>query len=195
MAPLLRWLSPQERAAKFPGIQRLFFSSEAVARNESYDGNGAQIIDAPRMTAEADANLVGSQTDHAGIHMPVLDLDFPARLEPSSTPGHFHLYLDVPLDWNEYTDMLTSLQRVGVLEDGFVGASLAKGGTFVRKPGVLKPINTTPQIAVGDRVRIVEPNFPGQEGVVERKGGIYPLWVRLNDGRELGFYGSEVERV
>ena len=134
MPRVLRFLSPQERAKAFPGIKRLFYQSDAV--NEPYEKG--RPIDAPRLADEAAANLVGSQTDVAGIHMPVLDIDVPASLVPSSTEGHFHLYLDVPLTWYEYSDLLYALSKAGILEPGYVEASVNKGGSFVRKPGVTK---------------------------------------------------------
>lgn len=43
-------------------------------------------------------NLVSSKmyNEHGYLdrHSPVLDIDFPARLLPSTTEGHFHSYLD-----------------------------------------------------------------------------------------------------
>lgn len=86
-----------------------------------------------------EANLIGSRLGVSGLHAPVLDLDFPARLVPSTTEGHFHLYLDVAMTWRTYHDLLLALGRAGVLEPNYVAASLARRQTFVRKPGVVKP--------------------------------------------------------
>jgi hypothetical protein len=101
-----------------------------------------------KVTAEDEANLVGSliegARDGVGLHAPVLDLDFPARLVPSTTEGHFHLYLDVPMTWRTYHDLLLALGRAGVLEPNYVAASLARRQTFVRKPGVVKPPEAPP---------------------------------------------------
>lgn len=86
----------------------------------------------------AAANLIGSLCTN-GRHAPVLDLDFPAQLVASSTPGHFHLYLDTQLTTEQYFKLLDVLAEVGILEAGFVDASKYRGASMVRKPGVLKP--------------------------------------------------------
>lgn len=73
------------------------------------------------------------------MHAPVLDLDFPAMLVPSSTPGHFHLYLERQMPWPLYEAMLRALGDAGVLQRGYVNASIARGATFVRDPESSKP--------------------------------------------------------
>lgn len=86
------------------------------------------------------ANLVTSKLD-AGLdmHAPALDLDVPARLVPSSTPGHSHLYIDVPMPWDDYVRLLTVLADVGILEPNYVSVSIARGASYLRKEGVYKP--------------------------------------------------------
>ena len=74
----------------------------------------------------------------SGHHLPVLDLDVPAVLIPSSTDGHWHLYLDVQVPDAAYWPMLEALATAGVLEGGYVGASKARGYTSVRLPWVKK---------------------------------------------------------
>lgn len=74
-----------------------------------------------------------------GWHHPVLDLDFPARLLPSSTPGHFHLYLDgIEISWEKYAKLLTTLAEVGIISEGYLDAALQRGYTSVRLQGVTK---------------------------------------------------------
>lgn len=72
------------------------------------------------------------------LHAPVIDIDFPAALIPSSTPGHFHLYLEKPVTWRGYQRVLEALSYAGLLEPGYVHASIERGKTFVRKPMVTK---------------------------------------------------------
>jgi hypothetical protein len=84
------------------------------------------------------ANLISSLCLD-GNHRPVLDFDVPARYEPSTTPGHGHLYIDKPLTWAQYEQLLIVLGEVGILEKGYVGAALRRGATFVRPPWVKKP--------------------------------------------------------
>lgn len=75
-----------------------------------------------------------------GHHRPVLDIDFEARLLPSSTPGHFHLYLDgISIPENEYMYLLTALARCGIISDGYLRYSTERGYTAVRTPGNHKP--------------------------------------------------------
>lgn len=86
------------------------------------------------------ANLVGSQlVSNRRRHRPVLDLDFPCRLIPSTTEGHFHLYLDgIDLDWDKYKDLLIALAAAGVISKRYMEESLKKGFTAVRLPHVKK---------------------------------------------------------
>lgn len=88
-----------------------------------------------------DANLVGSLVSWdklESVHKPVIDIDFPAHLEPSSTPGHFHLYLQKEIPWSKYVLLLTAMAGAGILEEGYVAAAIRQGQTYVRRPGVKK---------------------------------------------------------
>jgi len=73
-----------------------------------------------------------------GRHMPVIDLDGPHQLVPSSTAGHSHLYLDNEIPWWRYVILLFALRQAGVIEKGFLWWSLSRGSTFARLPGVGK---------------------------------------------------------
>lgn len=84
-------------------------------------------------------NLISSQLQSGG-HSPILDLDFEAKLIPSSTPGRYHLYLDgVEMTDSEYQMLIECLVRVGVLEKGILRQYREKGGTFARPPWITKP--------------------------------------------------------
>ena len=81
----------------------------------------------------------GSQFARGSSHSPVLDIDFAARLVPSSTEGHFHLYLDgLTLSWPEYENLLSALADAGVIERGYFDASVRRQMTCVRPPGMVK---------------------------------------------------------
>ncbi len=85
------------------------------------------------------ADIVSSAFSYpSNQHMVVLDIDVPATLVPSSTPGHSHLYIDAPMDWDVYSALLDALGDAGILEPGYVGASKARGFTAVRLPWVSK---------------------------------------------------------
>lgn len=71
-------------------------------------------------------------------HALLLDLDVPAYLVPSSTPGHSHLYVDVEIEQEDYWALLDALAKCGVIEKGYAQASKKKGGTFLRLPWVKK---------------------------------------------------------
>jgi hypothetical protein len=96
-----------------------------------------------------------------GYHRPALDLDdydndghgdtfdkidevwaFGARngvLVPSSSSGHFHLYMPEPaLTWREYVADLAALTRSKVIQGSYLLASIERGQTLLRPPHILK---------------------------------------------------------
>jgi hypothetical protein len=85
-----------------------------------------------------DANVVTSKIKRSVKHTIMLDLDVPATLVPSSTPGHSHLYIDTPMDWAKYVRLLDALRDAGVIEYGYAEASKARGYTALRLPWVRK---------------------------------------------------------
>lgn len=102
------------------------------------------VIDRKRVRSTLDAGLaVGSEVPGSKLHRPVIDIDIPVRLIPSSTPGHGHLYLDVELTWDDYLMLLEAMAAVGIVESGFLNIAKERGGTYVRLPWVRKvrPIN------------------------------------------------------
>lgn len=73
------------------------------------------------------------------LHRPVLDIDIPIKVVPSSTPGHFHLFIDHFMEWKDYEKLLWALAAAGIIEEGYVHASVRRGHTSVRLPHVRKP--------------------------------------------------------
>jgi hypothetical protein len=98
-----------------------------------------------------EANLVSSRLafdDKEDVfgkwHSPVLDIDFEAQLVPSSTPGHYHLYLDgLRLQWSAYKKLLAALAEAGVIQEGYYENSVRRQMTCVRPPHVRKVVETT----------------------------------------------------
>lgn len=89
--------------------------------------------------AKLDANLISSLTDR-GTHMPVLDIDaIPMELRPSKTPGHFHLFIDKELTWEQYDYLLGALEYAGIVEPNYVTAARQARQTFVRKDPAKRP--------------------------------------------------------
>jgi hypothetical protein len=119
------------------GTTRRFFKADLQKETPDYKNPPKEMVQ------EKDANLIGSLVrgkigDFNSIHMPVLDIDFPAELIPSSTPGHFHLYLNKEVQWDKYYRLLQGLAEAGIIEEGYMRAAHHHGGTFVRKPGIKK---------------------------------------------------------
>lgn len=82
----------------------------------------------------AEADLISSIT-MSGEHAPAIDIDMPCRLVPSSTPGHFHLYIEKEMDWKTYEELLKALTRAGIVEDGFLHMAQKYKATHLRVPG------------------------------------------------------------
>jgi hypothetical protein len=99
------------------------------------------------VTDLARAHVVTSLTDRGAmevIHKPVLDIDFPVKVVPSSTPGHCHLYLDRELTWPQYARLLRVMAEVGLVEPGYVNASIERRHTAVRLPWIRKAVGVDP---------------------------------------------------
>lgn len=103
--------------------------------DQEYGADGAAVhtvADVDTATAFS-SKIKGSETTALA-----LDIDLPAVLLPSSTPGHSHLYIDHEMTWDDYAEVLTVLGSVGILEPGYVAASLARKATLLRLPWVTK---------------------------------------------------------
>lgn len=77
----------------------------------------------------------------SGTHKPVLDIDLPVTLIESSTPGHFHLFIDKELPWHDYLKLLTVLAELGIIEEGYLSASKSRKHTAVRLPWIKKEVS------------------------------------------------------
>lgn len=95
--------------------------------------------DRVRVPPDGCANLVSSHIEGSKLHAPVLDLDSPHVLVKSTTDGHSHLYIDVPMSRFRMLVLLAALRFAGVIEMGNFWWSLRRGATFVRLPGTTKP--------------------------------------------------------
>jgi hypothetical protein len=106
-----------------------------------------RIITADPAAAHVATSYVDDEGETNRMHKPVLDIDFPVQAVPSSTPGHFHLYLDKKLTWEQYDRLLGVMAEIGLLEPGYVSASRDRKHTSVRLPWVRKA--TTPTAGEG----------------------------------------------
>jgi hypothetical protein len=84
----------------------------------------------------------GAASPMTEMHKPVLDIDMPVKAIESSTPGHYHLYIDKELSWEDYELLLRTLAAVGIIEPGYLDASVMRQHTSVRLPWVRKDAAT-----------------------------------------------------
>ena len=81
------------------------------------------------------ANLVGSKTDlEEDGHLPVIDMDMPAHLEPSTTPGHFHLYVNKVVPWDKYVNLLNAMRDAGLVSESTLRCPLSAGRLSFASP-------------------------------------------------------------
>ena len=73
-----------------------------------------------------------------GRHMPVIDIDLECMLIPSTQEGHFHLYINKPMEWEKFTAILEALEAAGVIGPGYLRYTKKRGYATVRYPGVTK---------------------------------------------------------
>lgn len=96
-----------------------------------------EMLDREEVGSWSEANAVSSLC-RDGQHMPAIDIDRYCEVVPSSTFGHFHLYINVKMSWWRYRVLLWALKYSGVIEPGFYRASRRRGQTMLRLPGVKK---------------------------------------------------------
>lgn len=102
---------------------------------EEYDARGKP-LDVDRLE---DANGITSRViGKTKAHKLLIDLDLPAKLIPSSTEGHFHLYIDHEIEEAGYFALLEALEAVGIIQTGYLEASKSRGFTQLRLPWVKK---------------------------------------------------------
>lgn len=123
--------------ALFSRWRHVTYRVPGLRDDESYRGEDE--VRTP--TAVGESNCISSRIadgSNAGQHTLLLDLDVPAVLIPSSTPGHSHLYVDVPMCWESLKRVLEALALAGVIEGGYAEASIAREHTTVRLPWIHK---------------------------------------------------------
>lgn len=102
-----------------------------------YEGAGEPTDD----LTQAEVVTSSIETERFGdFHRPFLDIDFPVAVLPSSTEGHHHLYIDKQMTWGQYSKLLKVLAEVGIIEDNYAKASIARGHTAIRLPWIKKAV-------------------------------------------------------
>lgn len=104
--------------------------------NDDQPGSGQRIPADPGFS-----NLLSSEmADGSGRHVLRVDIDHPCKLVESSTPGHFHLYVDKPMRPEQMWNLLFEMANAGIVEEGFAAVSAKRGAAFLRPEGVPKGI-------------------------------------------------------
>lgn len=118
-------------------IHRIRFADNGNFPRGEYGG----VQEPSRVSVEnvEQANLVSSLIKD-GIHAPAIDLDFPAYLVPSTTAGHFHLYIEKEMRWKDYKKLLDTLLEVGLINRGWYDISVKFEQTYLRLPHVKKEV-------------------------------------------------------
>jgi hypothetical protein len=86
-----------------------------------------------------EANLISSEVG-PNVHMPVIDCDFPINTVASSTPGHFHLYIDKEMTWQQYKALLDGMLNAGLIQKAWYENAMDHQRTYVRMPHVRKAV-------------------------------------------------------
>lgn len=123
-------MSGVERRSPLPG--QVY---QSVQEFDSYDAQTGRFDTDDLSEAQVITSRVSGSD---GWHKVVLDIDVPAQLIPSSTPGHHHLYIDVAMREEVWADLVRALAKAEVIEDGYANASLERGFTAVRLPWIKK---------------------------------------------------------
>lgn len=118
-------------------ISRKYFLKKLVENTDAYGGKTA--MEKTIECEEGKANLISSRLNvDENLHAPAIDIDVPCRLVRSSTEGHFHLYIDVPMTWTKYLKLLEALHDAGVVESGYLQCARRDKQSLLRKPGITK---------------------------------------------------------
>lgn len=70
--------------------------------------------------------------------LPEFTMNCEVRAIPSSTQGHFHLYINAPLSWDAYLSLLKALYYAKVIEDKFVELTVKNSFSLLLRPGYTK---------------------------------------------------------
>lgn len=112
-----------------------FVPSEDVAYEPGTDREVAALVEANVVSSEKKTGEGGPVR-----HVVALDIDYPAYVVETSTPGHHHIYLDVPggVEHEDYMELLALLGRIGVIEKGYAEVSIKRGHSDLRLPWISK---------------------------------------------------------
>lgn len=119
------------------GDREMFRTLEPLEQNSEGDETG--FFEIGRKPADhGNATAVTSKIKDSDLHAPVIDIDLPCMLVPSSQPGHFHLYINRVMEWEKFVAILEALEDARVIGPGYLRYTKKRGYATVRYPGVTK---------------------------------------------------------
>lgn len=142
----------------------------------------------------AEADLVSSETRMHGArklprmpqtHQPVFDLDFAAELLPSSTPGHFHLYLNREISWRKYKKVLKAMMKAGLIEPGWYKMTVERHAGHLRAPALVKeesPRTDTEVVEAVEKLQVLEEEL-GEDVALDERAD-HAFWESVRRRRE-----------
>jgi len=89
------------------------------------------------------AEAISSEDVKTGKHHILIDIDRHCVLLPSTSNGHFHLYVQMGtmgdgMDFDDYAEWLRASAKIGLIEEGYAEASIRRRATFLRLPWIRK---------------------------------------------------------
>ena len=128
----------KETIKDFLGERKLFRTEKALDNPAGSEADLSEFDDPTYLPADhKNATLVTSETTD-GTHMVTVDIDHECMLIPSTSPGKYHLYINVEMTKRKYFSLLNALVSAGIVEPGYYAHSLRRGRSFLRYPGVTK---------------------------------------------------------
>ena len=117
--------------------------------NYTRDEHGNELIDVELPPSNGSVNVITSETStienpeadilsQRNMHAPLFDLDFPCELIPSSTPGHFHLYMDKEIPYVKMLKVMAAMVDAGLVQEGYYNSVKAHDAAILRLPWIKK---------------------------------------------------------
>lgn len=105
---------------------------KGLARTNSEDKAVLRSSEVKRTFVGGLKRLIITKEDE-DLHAPALDIDgINCEVRPSSTEGNFHLYIDKPMSWEDYSKLMKVMTEVGILEMGYYQNSVNARMSFLR---------------------------------------------------------------
>lgn len=119
------------------------FGNDAYDEAEDNGVAGAQeartVLPSPHGANVISSAVIDPMTGRrTGKHTFMVDIDHRVRAVPSTNPDHSHLYVDVPLDWDDMVKVLRVMAEVGIVEPGYVKACESRKAAHLRLPWIRK---------------------------------------------------------